>query len=179
MAGDSFTININLDNMTKGIKDIKKIERAITRGVELGIDELCNRLKSKMIEYLVLYGLGDSNLVNEILVLKTKNGVVLTAGADYAMFVEYGTGIVGATNPHPHPWAYDINGHGDNGWYYPTTDDDPNPNKHVYNGQLYAWTKGMPSRPFMYKAWLWGTRSATQIIKKNINNQLKKVSGVR
>ena len=64
----------------------------------------------------------------------------ITAGTDHAAYVEFGTGVVGAGSPHPNPvgWAYDVNGHGDAGWYYPGDD-----------GKLH-WTRGMPSRPYMY-----------------------------
>ena len=59
-----------------------------------------------------------------------------------AFYVEFGTGIVGADNPHPDPgiagWKYDINQHGDLGWYY-------------FKDGEWHWTKGMPSRPFMYQ----------------------------
>lgn len=60
----------------------------------------------------------------------------------YAVFVEFGTGVVGSGKPHPDisiaGWKYDVNGHGELGWWYPDKD-----------GTLY-WTQGMPSRPFMY-----------------------------
>lgn len=69
----------------------------------------------------------------------THTGRVWTDGCPYAAFVEFGTGIVGLGQPHPEPidWAYDINDHGDAGWYYPK------------NGE-YWWTKGQPAKPFMY-----------------------------
>lgn len=60
----------------------------------------------------------------------------------YAVYVEFGTGVVGGRNPHPDisiaGWKYDVNGHGELGWWYPGKD-----------GTLY-WTKGFESRPFMY-----------------------------
>lgn len=60
----------------------------------------------------------------------------------WAFYVEFGTGIVGASKPHPNPgiasWKYDINQHGDLGWYY-------------FKDGEWHWTKGMPSRPFMYQ----------------------------
>ena len=80
----------------------------------------------------------------------------------YAIFVEYGTGIIGASASHP--------GIGDNEWK------DPPPNSyngHVYNGYdsqghgidgwvyrketdgSYHWTLGYPSRPFMYETYRW------------------------
>lgn len=60
----------------------------------------------------------------------------------YAVFVEFGTGVVGSGKPHPDVsitgWKYDVNNHGELGWWYPGED-----------GTLY-WTKGFKSRPFMY-----------------------------
>lgn len=61
---------------------------------------------------------------------------------EWAQFVEFGTGIEGAENPHPDTgivgWKYDIKNHGEEGWYY-------------YKDGKWHWTKGMPSRPFMYE----------------------------
>lgn len=66
---------------------------------------------------------------------------VIKADCPYAVYVEFGTGIVGQGNPHPAPegWKYDINEHGEKGWVY-------------YNERdgKWHWTKGMASRPFMY-----------------------------
>lgn len=74
----------------------------------------------------------------------------------YAVYVEFGTGIKGAGSPHPDTailgWKYDVNNHGELGWWYPTDESDPNPYKsRSKDGSLYAWTRGMPSRPFMYE----------------------------
>ena len=74
----------------------------------------------------------------------------------YAVYVEFGTGIKGAGSPHPDTailgWKYDINQHGELGWWYPTDSADPNPSSYTAkNGMIYAWTMGMPSRPFMYE----------------------------
>lgn len=65
----------------------------------------------------------------------------IKAGATYAVFVEFGTGVVGSQSPHPNPqgWVYDKNNHGEQGWVY-------------YNEYVggFRWTKGFESRPFMY-----------------------------
>lgn len=90
----------------------------------------------------------------------THTGIVM-AGAPHAFFVEYGTGIVGAGNAHPevtgdwNPGAvgnytkYDTNGHGQAGWWYKSPYGWYIPKNG--DGSAYAWTKGMPSRPFMYE----------------------------
>lgn len=66
----------------------------------------------------------------------------IVANAAHAAYVEFGTGIVGAENSHPNyeefGWVYDVNEHGEDGWWYTGKDG----KKH--------WTKGLQSRPFMY-----------------------------
>lgn len=89
----------------------------------------------------------------------------ISTGVEYAVLVEYGTGIVGAGNPHPGigdpDWqnvngvsignktysSYDQEGHGEAGWWYPSERGWYQPKD---GGPRMAWTKGMPSRPFMY-----------------------------
>ena len=73
------------------------------------------------------------------------------------MYVEFGTGPVGKNNPYPgnnHGWKYDvgenikeysINGVKVVGWFYPD------------ESGGYRFTKGMPSRPFMYESALEST----------------------
>lgn len=74
------------------------------------------------------------------------------AASPHAFYVEYGTGIIGAENQHPEPgraaWQYDVNGHGDEGWWYPSENGWYVPKGG--NGIKLAWTRGMPSRPFMF-----------------------------
>ena len=98
------------------------------------------------------------HLFNSITGLCDGNGkAIIRVNCPYAVYVEMGTGIKGANSPHPNTavlgftFAYDRNGHGEKGWWYPTDEKDPNPTKiTAKNGKIYAWTRGMPSRPFMY-----------------------------
>ena len=82
--------------------------------------------------------------------IKDEPGAVITNGArwiiytgcEWAPFIEFGFGAVGGHNPHPVPslagWKYDINKHGESGWWY---------NK----GGEWHWSGGQPSKPFMYE----------------------------
>lgn len=59
----------------------------------------------------------------------------------YASYVEFGTGIVGSgTHPASGGYQYDVNNHGEDGWYYFGKD-----------GVIY-WTKGMEAHRYMYNA---------------------------
>lgn len=67
-----------------------------------------------------------------------RSGQVI-ASSPHAAFVEFGTGIVGSRNPHPTlPWDYDVNGHGEAGWWYPK------------DGE-WKWTAGQPAKAYMLK----------------------------
>lgn len=71
-------------------------------------------------------------------------------GENYAIFVEYGTGVVGAGSPHPQAgdmgWSYAtgsqifVTKDGRVGWIYPTDDG------------TYRFTEGQESKPFWHEA---------------------------
>lgn len=87
-------------------------------------------------------------------------------GDNYALFVEYGTGLPGATSPHPEAsdegWRYGIGEQiintqdGRVGWVYPK------------NGS-YRFTEGQPARPFWHEA--------AEELPQYINDAVKKVFG--
>lgn len=129
-------------------KKIRDYQKEITQKCE----ELVHRLadegvilaKVKITQYPA-YGTGE--LLNSIMdepgaVLTNGSQWIIYTGCEHAAFVEFGTGITGLENPHPDTglgnWKYDTNSHGESGWMY---------NK---DGEWH-WTKGLPSRPFMFE----------------------------
>lgn len=83
-------------------------------------------------------------------------------GSDYAIFVEYGTGIVGASNPHPEPapgWSYDVNEHGEKGWTYWDA-----------KQQRYRWTRGQPASAFVYRTYQYMKDNAGEVLRVNLGN---------
>lgn len=91
----------------------------------------------------------------------TNTGRILV-GTNYAIFVENGTGIVGANSPHPEPapgWKYDVNGHGEKGWSYFDT-----------KQNRYRWTKGEPAHAFVYRTREFMRQHAGETLKVNMGN---------
>ena len=140
------TIRFKLDekDIARAIEELEKFKREFLTK--------CNRLIEALTEYGAevarlevrqLDAVYTGELMNSIegYYSLTSNVGIIKAGAYYAAFVEFGTGVVGKSSPHPNPqgWQYDANNHGDSGWVY--YDDD--------SGE-YRWTKGFRSRPFMY-----------------------------
>jgi hypothetical protein len=83
----------------------------------------------------------------------------IRVGASYAIFVEYGTGVVGAANPHPQPaegWTYDANAHGEAGWIY------------FDEGQQKCFhTKGQPASAFVYRTMEYMKSQAGEVLNVN------------
>lgn len=134
--------------------DRKEIDRAIRELKQFKVEFLnkCNQLvealtdegvKVAKLEVQQLDAFYTGELWNSIegYYSPTYNVGIIKAGAYYAAYVEFGTGVVGKGSPHPNPqgYQYDVNQHGDEGWVY--YDD--------YTGK-FRWTKGLESRPFMY-----------------------------
>lgn len=90
----------------------------------------------------------------------------VVAGTDHALFVEFGTGIVGSESPYPGKlpdgvsWQYASGktirqlADGRYGWLYPGDD-----------GKWY-FTEGMPSRPFMYNTSIELQRIVVEVAKE-------------
>lgn len=144
MSKTKITFGLNIKDINRAIKEVEKFKADFKRK--------CNELVETLTEYgvevakLQVKQLGafySGELMNSIegYYSPTYNTGIIKAGALYAVYVEFGTGVVGQGSPHPNPqgYQYDINNHGDEGWIYYDED----------HG-VFRWTKGFKSRPFMY-----------------------------
>lgn len=164
-------LNIDLDNIQIGITELEKYSEEIDQALEDALAEIASKIEKRIQSELSGYGLGGSTITNDINIEFYDDGISISINNDHWLFVEYGTGIKGESSPHPNPleWEYDTNAHGVKGWWYPTTESDPNRVKRVgADGNLYAWTQGMPSRPFFYKSYLYARRIATRTVNKHL-----------
>lgn len=139
-----FKINLNPREIDRLIKDIKQYKRELTEKVNLLIEKLTDygvQVAKAQVRELGAWYTGELESSIEGYFSPSVGVGIIKAGAPYAVYVEFGTGIVGKSQPHPSPddWRYDINNHGDSGWWYFND-----------NTGRMQWTKGMPSRPFMY-----------------------------
>lgn len=110
----------------------KLVEKLTKDGAEIA---------QEMAIFMEAYDTGElvRGIVPEV---REKSGSIVST-APHSAFVEMGTGIRGAENPNPNNylpgWTYDVNQHGEKGWWYTGRD-----------GKRH-WTQGMPHRPFMYE----------------------------
>ena len=141
-----YTIHVDLDkrSIERAIGEIKAYEAELYEK----IDEFTRRLAEYGLEFaqhrIIDYGAVDTGELYRS--MNMKRGDVIPNGSQwiiftdcpYAQFVEFGTGPVGAANPHPS--GYNV--YRSTGWNY-------------WNERASRWqhTNGMRSRPFM-----WDTR---------------------
>lgn len=155
------TIRMTLDpsSISNAIREVRLFEEKLKPAMQCLIDYLCEK-GVEVARAALLYiggnvdGSGEDPAymtgdLQDSITWRNENGTgIVTAGeglvdgegnGSYAIYVEYGTGIYGA----------DVNGHGIGGWWYPapwgTWERD---------GTLYAWTNGMPPRPFMQSTFI-------------------------
>ena len=134
--------------------DQKDIDRAIREIKQFKNEFLkkCNELVQELTDYGVDVAKVEVTQLDAVYTGELRNSIegyysptynvgIIKAGAYYAVYVEFGTGVVGSQSPHPNPngYQYDMHNHGEKGWVY--YDDD--------SGN-FRWTKGFKSRPFMY-----------------------------
>ncbi len=153
--------------------DTNDIKRAVNelKAYKAQFLERCNQLVEALTDYGVEVAKVQVSQLDAVYTGELMNSIegyfspttqvgIIKAGAYYAAYVEFGTGVVGSRSPHPNPqgWQYDVNAHGDEGWVY--YDDD--------SGK-FRWTKGFKSRPFMY--------NTAREIEKNCAKIAKEVFG--
>lgn len=166
------TIQVRLDpqSIDKAIKDLikfqkeieEKIRQLIQRLVELG----ANVARVKIVEMGAYY---SGELLSGVggYYSPSLNAGWVKVTSDHAAFVEFGTGVVGQSNPHKNgeylakaSWAYATGRTifttkgGRVGWFYPTDNNE------------YRFTEGMKSRPFMYETALELQREFPRIAKE-------------
>ena len=149
-----------MDNAIQRVEDYQKKVDSLGENVTKRLTEDGVSQAKEMAMYMNAYDSGE--LVGGIVAeYRDKKGYIHST-APHSAFVEMGTGVVGAGSPNPNGtvpgWVYDVNEHGEKGWFYIGRD-----------GKRH-WTKGMPSRPYMY--------DTAQILKQSVQyvveDELKK-----
>lgn len=150
------TITLSQKSIQDAISRIKAYKNDLTYKCQLLAEKLAERgVEIARLQLADLDAVFTTELISSIHAEykgSVKGGGIwaVVAGTDHAMFVEFGTGIVGKQSPYPGElpdgvsWEYASGktirqlADGRYGWFY--KDDD---------GQWW-FTEGMPSRPFMY-----------------------------
>jgi hypothetical protein len=134
------------DSISKAIREVERYKGELKNKVHLLIERLTDYgvevAKAQVRELGAVYTGELEESITGYYSPSTQVGIIKT-DVPYAVYVEFGTGVVGKDSSHPaadlQGWIYDVNNHGEAGWLYFNDRD-----------QKWHWTKGMGSRPFMY-----------------------------
>ena len=153
-------IKLSEDSISKAIREVEKYKGELKNKVHLLIERLTDYgvevAKAQVRELGAFYTGELEESITGYYSPSTQVGIIKT-DVPYAVYVEFGTGVVGAGSPHPAPagWRYDVNNHGEAGWWYFNERD-----------QKWHWTKGIESRPFMYNTLQILERESARIAKE-------------
>ena len=136
-------IKVTLGNIDKAIEELERYEKQVQKNIEDFLEKLLEEgvdiAKTQIVQLDAIETGEVLGSLKYTLYKEGQKGIIFTDDS-HACYVEFGTGVRGAEASHPTmPWAYDINGHGEDGWYY----------FDEKQGRI-RYTQGMPSRPFMY-----------------------------
>lgn len=129
----------DLDRMISNLKNIKSQIDSVPESI---IEELLTEGERIMSGNINMSEVADSVTSYVSIVGKNSAEGYITAEHESAVYLEYGTGIVGVWNPHPElpaGWVYDSNEHGYAGWVYWDS-----------SGRK-RWTMGLASNQFILK----------------------------
>lgn len=146
MAISNLTIELSKKSLKRTINYLNKYKVAYEKGVENAIEYATELMYEKVKQYCY-----DNGILNHTSKIYKEYDNIKNIGKVWTndmvlIFNEMGTGITGMNNPHPSPngafksWKYDVNEHGEKGWYYPKEDG------------TFGWTKGLPSRHMFFSA---------------------------
>jgi len=177
MAKDAqLELNVfSLDSLEKAIAKVDKFQLNIPKILDQAIDEIAEKARQRCFHEMSLHTLekggtlAQSNLASTIELRRddTKS-FTLSVNGEYAMYVEFGTGVVGRDSPHPNlnfldqAWQYDSKGHGELGWVY-------------YKDGVKYHTAGQKAKPFLYPTYLYVRRIVTRTVNKHIKRALREL----
>ena len=139
------------------VREIKNYKEKLNQGAKLGVKEASEKLYKSITDKMDSCNL-QNHKENVKLEDKSDNKVIayrVYTNDHVIMFHEFGTGIKGEQTKWAGSFGYEVNGmgKGETGWWYPTTESDPNPYKWTdSSGQLRALTHGLPSKHMFYNA---------------------------
>lgn len=135
-------LKLNSQSIDQALKELKAYQKKVDAAGENLTHSLTEQgVALAQLNALFMSAYDKGELVNGIESQYQGTKGYVKSTAPHSAFVCFGTGLRGAQSPHPEPglagWRYDVNEHGEAGWWY-------------WKDGEWHWTAGMPSRPFMY-----------------------------
>ena len=167
--------NLSVNQIQQLKNQIEKLKEACNKGCENLVQYATERLYELFVQNCKRYNIDNSeSRIHYDYDKETKIGKVWTDDI-VIIFNEFGTGIKGTQDKWASKYGYHVNasGKGENGWWYPTDESDPNPHKWKdADGQLRALTHGLDSRHMLYDAYMQLQSEFSEIIEMTIGKAI-------
>lgn len=159
----SIEMELSPSSINRAIRELRDFKEELIDACKELTEVLVNEgVEIAKMQLISMNGVYTGQLEHSIRgVFDKKTGIgIIRAGEEgwkkpYAIYVEYGTGIVGESSAHPEykkaGWKYDKRDHGAEGWWYENERDGK-----------WHWTQGYVSRPFMYNTLQWLEEAAPE-----------------
>ena len=171
--------SLNRSSINRAIREIQACKKQLAEAMNALVRELAEQGAQVARMQVASFDAVDSGELEHSIYgyydPESRIGYVI-AGAAHAFYVEYGTGPVGAENPHPEPeragWQYAIGDHifttktGKVGWVYNAGSNGVFGFAELSGGKGWAFTEGQPARPFMYNTLVWLEEAAEALGRK-------------
>lgn len=148
---------LSVASIQKAIEKIDKYKSSLENKTAKLIKVLTEYGYNACVRNVLNLNIYDSGkLLNSIRTEIKNNGFtgMIVVDCDYAIFVEFGTGIVGQSEPYIGKAMSEIGYHYGGGNYYIVTADGRIGWYYLTDDGGYRFTEGMPSRPFLYRTGL-------------------------
>lgn len=162
---------LDLRTVDKAIKQIEEYQKRVQNLIPDFLKACVEAVRDKANNYIGNFGY-DSETVSAIQngwkPIEKGNPTILENAYDKAVYIEFGTGIVGSNEAHEMAsesgYAYDVNAHGEKGWSFVVSSDEyadgvDLPEKYYKKGKTDhtgMWfsirTKGAPATMFLYQS---------------------------
>lgn len=162
-------ISLSTDSIDQAIRELTDYKKSLRENTELIVQQLVDMGTEVCRVKVIEMDIPDTgHLLSKVdgYYSPTLNAGVIYCDCDYAVFVEFGTGVKGQASPHIGQamaqtgyqymggTTYVTTKDGKVGWYYPADDG------------TWKFTQGMPSRPFMYETALELRQRMDEVIKE-------------
>lgn len=167
-------ISLNTNDIKKTVRDLRHIKKSIDSDVPKVIQTLLDEAVNYCKDLTPISENGGAHLRDNVYWIKTGRGYRIVQEGENALYVEFGTGVVGTSSPHPSTgkigWAYGVGKHifttkdGKRGWFYPVNGE----------GKEIEFTEGQVANMQMYKTGLWLQARLKTRVKMIISREVSK-----
>lgn len=167
--------NLSVNQIRRLKNQLEKIEYAYEKGCRDFIEYATMRFYALVMTNCDMVGI-EKHSANIKMEYDAEKHIGRVYTSDMVIiFNEFGTGIKGIQDEwaSKHNYQVNVSGKGDEGWWYPSNDSDPNPYKWTTpDGEIRALTHGLESRHMFYDAFIQLQSELSEIVEITIGKAL-------